>query len=132
LKFGLKIPDNVCDQCGPITRKGTRRDLEYVLKTEPPVMPPLLLGEYDATIPVTDHGLLMNVGEVNGCVAFLGYRSLPDGSKGPAEVQNLIRNTGDKIISVDGISTVCHSNAFVCNRYFQIYWPDLMLTPFSG
>jgi hypothetical protein len=48
----------------------------------------------------------MNVGEVGGSVAFLGYRSFPDGSKGPAEEQKLIREAGDKIISVDGVSTV--------------------------
>jgi hypothetical protein len=69
-------------------------------------MPPLLAGEYDSIIPVTKHGLLMNVGEVNGSVAFLGYRSFPDGTMGPAQMQKLIRDEGDKIISVDGVSTV--------------------------
>jgi len=69
-------------------------------------LPPLLVGEYDAIIPITSKGLMMNVGEINGCVAFLGYRQFPDGSKGPAEVQNLIKSVGDKIIAVDGISTI--------------------------
>lgn len=69
-------------------------------------LPPLLTGEYDAIIPITSKGLMMNVGEVHGSVAFLGYRIFPDGSKGPAEVANLIRNVGDKIIAVDGASTV--------------------------
>jgi Chromo (CHRromatin Organisation MOdifier) domain len=69
-------------------------------------LPPLLTGEYDAIIPITAKGLMMNVGEIHGSVAFLGYRIFPDGSKGPAEVANLIRNVGDKIIAVDGVSTV--------------------------
>lgn len=69
-------------------------------------MPPLMVGEYDAIIPITSKGLMMNVGEINGSVAFLGYRTFPDGSKGPAEIANLIRTVGDKIIAVDGVSTV--------------------------
>lgn len=69
-------------------------------------LPPLLTGEYDAIIPITSKGLMMNVGEIHGSVAFLGYRSFPDGSKGPAEVNNIIRNVGDKIIAVDGMSTI--------------------------
>ena len=69
-------------------------------------LPPLLTGEYDAIVPITAKGLMMNVGEIHGSVAFLGYRSFPDGSKGPAEINRLIRNVGDKIIAVDGVSTV--------------------------
>ena len=41
------------------------------------------IGEYDAVIPITSKGLMMNVGEVQGSVAFLGYRRFPDGAKGP-------------------------------------------------
>jgi hypothetical protein len=69
-------------------------------------LPPLLTGEYDAMIPITSKGLMMNVGEIHGSVAFLGYRTFPDGSKGPAEIANIIRNVGDKIIAVDGVSTI--------------------------
>ena len=69
-------------------------------------LPPLLTGEYDAVIPITEKGLMMNVGEIHGSVSFLGYREFPDGRKGPAELANLIRNVGDKIISVDGVTTV--------------------------
>ena len=69
-------------------------------------LPPPLVGEYDAIIPITSKGLLLNVGEIHGSVAFLGYRQFPDGSKGPAEAKNLIRNVGDKIIAVDGKSTI--------------------------
>lgn len=65
-------------------------------------LPPLLTGEYDAIIPITGKGLMMNVGEIHGCVAFLGYRSFPDGTKGPADLNHLVRNVGDKIIAVDG------------------------------
>jgi hypothetical protein len=67
-------------------------------------LPPLMTGEYDAIVPITSKGLMMNVGEIHGSVAFLGYRNLPDGSKGPAEINNLIRTVGDKIIAVDGVS----------------------------
>ena len=46
------------------------------------MLPPLLVGEYDAIIPLTTQGLLLNVGEVKkGRIAFLGYRQFPDGSK---------------------------------------------------
>lgn len=69
-------------------------------------LPPPLTGEYDAIIPITAKGLMMNVGEMHGSVSFLGYRQFSDGSKGPAEVARLIRNVGDKIIAVDGVSTV--------------------------
>jgi hypothetical protein len=58
------------------------------------------------TLKVTPIGLMLNVGEHAGGVAFLGYRQYPDGSKGPAEIKNLIRRTGDMIIAVNGRSTV--------------------------
>jgi hypothetical protein len=71
------------------------------------VLPPLLVGEYDVVIPLTPHGLLLNVGEVKkGRVAFLGYRQFPDGSKGPAELKKLVRRCGDIIIAVNGQSIV--------------------------
>jgi len=69
-------------------------------------LPPLLTGEYDAIVPITSKGLMMNVGEIHGSVAFLGYRSFPDGSRGPSEIQKLIKNVGDKIIAVDGQTTI--------------------------
>mmetsp|Transcript_3607 Transcript_3607/g.9944 ORF Transcript_3607/g.9944 Transcript_3607/m.9944 type:complete len:2529 (-) Transcript_3607:88-7674(-) len=80
----------------------------FKLGSDPPALdlPPLLRGEYDAIIPITSKGLLMNVGEIHGSVAFLGYRQFPDGTKGPAEESNLIRGVGDKIIAVDGNSTI--------------------------
>ena len=49
---------------------------------------------------------MLNVGENAGGVAFLGYRQYPDGSKGPAEIKNIIRRSGDLIIAVNGRSTV--------------------------
>jgi len=108
-KFAIDFPSKLCQECGPITGESTTKEIKSILSKQPPNMPPLLVGEYDAVVPITSHGLLMNVGEVNGSVAFLGYRSFPDGSKGPAEVQNLIRSVGDKIISVSGVSTVSYS-----------------------
>ena len=42
------------------------------------MLPPLLVGEYDAIIPLTTQGLLLNVGEVKkGRIAF----QFLDGSK---------------------------------------------------
>jgi len=58
---------------------------------------------------------MLNVGEVHGAVSFLGYRTFPDGTKGPAELRNLIRCVGDKIIAVDGVSTVGKSFKDVIN-----------------
>lgn len=130
-KFGLDIPEKVGCVCGPksavlvspecsdseakrevveclsdmvqrVARKDALPQLIQVNKN----LPPLLSGEYDAVVPITSKGLMMNVGEIHGSVAFLGYRTFPDGSKGPAEINKLIRNVGDKIIAVDGTSTI--------------------------
>ena len=56
--------------------------------------------------PVTPAGLLLNVGDVSGCVAFIGYRQNPDGTKGQAELNQLVRNNQDMIIAVNGRSAV--------------------------
>jgi hypothetical protein len=133
-KFGMEFPDLLGSECGPMSKaalackpscsseKSTRprevddcvNDLVFrVSRTEPAnrirsntSLPPPMTGEYDAIVPITSKGLMMNVGEIHGSVAFLGYRQFPDGTKGPAEIANLIRNVGDKIIAVDGGSTV--------------------------
>ena len=102
--------------------------------------PPLLAGEYDVVVPITSKGLLMNVGEVHGSVSFLGYRTFPDGSKGPAEKKNLIRNVGDKIISVDGNSTIGLSFKEVIsllresgkNQYSYMRFLESRYTPVNG
>lgn len=78
-------------------------------------LPPPLSGEYDAIIPITAKGLMMNVGEMHGSVAFLGYRQFADGTKGPAEIGAVVRSVGDKIIAVDGVSTVGKSFQDVIN-----------------
>jgi hypothetical protein len=133
-KFGQDLPEKVCNECGPITKAATlapldaeksdsdlsRNVLEAVTEMTYRVswkesvqlmkvnsqLPPLLSGEYDAAIPVTAKGLMMNVGELNGHVAFLGYRQFPDGSRGPAEINRLVRSKGDQIIAVNGVSTI--------------------------
>lgn len=132
-KFGLDIPDKVRSICGPkstaslvspdrsesgeerqvvleclsnMVQSVARADALPQLVEVDKKLPPLMAGEYDAVVPITAKGLMMNVGEIHGSVAFLGYRTFPDGSKGPAEKKNLIRNVGDKIIAVDGVSTV--------------------------
>lgn len=144
IKFGLDTPDNVCSECGPKTKAanmawddGANRpnmthprevvecltDIVFRVSRGQSTnrvrsntsLPPCMAGEYDAIIPVTSKGLMMNVGEIHGSVAFLGYRTFPDGSKGPAERANLIRNVGDKIIAVDGICTIGKSFKDVIN-----------------
>jgi len=125
LKFGRDAPENLCVECGPIS-KGFResrsndvtvketeedenvegKDDKLFMRQNFPHLPPPFVGEYDAIVPVTSKGLLLNVGEVHKAVAFLGYRQFPDGSKGPAEIANLVKSVGDKIIAVDGVSAV--------------------------
>lgn len=134
-KFGLEIPEQVGTICGPkvlasivspdrsessdaavneevkdclvdMVHRLARQDALPQLMEINKSLPPLMAGEYDAVVPITAKGLMMNVGEIQGSVAFLGYRAFPDGSKGPAELKNLIRSVGDKIIAVDGVSTV--------------------------
>ncbi len=113
VKFGVNPPPKLCDECGKNSKDFiTSSDEKKSEDTNPAVemrlkhMPALLVGEYDAVVPMTEQGLLMNVGEVNGSVAFLGYRQFQDGTKGPAELNNIIKSSGDKIIAVDGTSTV--------------------------
>ena len=130
LKFGMPIPHLLSKACGSKcmlhcfdTQRFPNHDKDVVSYVDQLVskvirgenrhtlqinddLPMLLTGEYDAVIPITEKGLMMNVGEIHGAVSFLGYREFPDGRKGPAELSNLIRNVGDKIISVDGVTTV--------------------------
>ena len=127
-KFGMDTPKLLAAECGPQERAMTATDnghpSEVVSIVEDIVwravnndrdlgfchhqssLPPLLNGEYDVTLPVTSSGLLLNVGESPGGVAFLGYRQFPDGSKGPSEERQLLRKIGDIIIAVNGRSTV--------------------------
>lgn len=127
-KFGDDIPQLVCSECGPRTKASSEppsrekpkevveclADIVSRVSRRVPAerirsstsLPPPMTGEYDVIVPITSKGLMMNVGEMHGSVAFLGYRSFSDGSKGPAELANLIRGVGDKIIAVDGVSTV--------------------------
>lgn len=126
-KFGIPLPDKLSTECGPKTKATTEspeypqavveclNEMTYKVSQIDAYakliefsnkLPPLLTGEYDTIIPITSKGLMMNVGELTGCVAFLGYRQFPDGTKGPAELDRLVRGVGDKIIAVDGISTI--------------------------
>jgi hypothetical protein len=134
-KFGMKVPKNICTESGPMTKssydvacslkqdaamhpleivecvneltyKASLGDIGPQIMKVNKGLPPLMAGEYDAVVPVTSKGLMMNVGEINSSVSFLGYRQFPDGTKGPAELNRIIRGVGDKIIAVDGVSTV--------------------------
>ena len=131
-KFGMDIPDAVALECGPKTRasgfvavdeqRGQAVEeavaavsgiVEQIAHSERPSsrllhesLPPCLTGEYDVVVPITSSGLMMNVGELNGSVSFLGYRRFEDGSMGPSEKRRLIRSSGDRIIAVDGMSAI--------------------------
>ena len=129
-KFGMDTPSLLRAECGPNEKcllTGTNNESKdpYVAEVleelvwkvalnddnfsnshHHSLLPPPLNGEYDVKLPVTSKGLLLNVGESLGSVAFLGYRQLAEGSKGPSELQNLIRTKGDLIIAVNGKSTV--------------------------
>jgi len=63
-------------------------------------------GEYEALVPITSHGMLLSIASspTKG-IHFSGYRTFPDGSKGPAESRQLIKNVGDKIIGFNGFDT---------------------------
>ena len=49
---------------------------------------------------------MINISEKDDKTVFLGYRQMPDGTKGPAEVKQLCKKCGDVIIAVNGISVV--------------------------
>ena len=100
-----KHPHEVVECLYDIVYKVARQERPLPIRSNT-FLPPPLSGEYDTIIPITAKGLMMNVGEIQGAVAFLGYRQLPDGRKGPAELGNVVRSFGDKIIAVDGVSTV--------------------------
>ena len=44
--------------------------------------------------------------QVDGKVVFFEYIRMPDGSPGPAETKQLVRNCGDIITAVNGVSVV--------------------------
>ena len=100
-----RYPREVVDCVADMVFKVARREPISKIRNNTSLPPPMS-GEYDAIVPITSKGLMMNVGEIHGSVAFLGYRRFPDGSRGPSEIANLIRNVGDKIIAVDGASTI--------------------------
>jgi hypothetical protein len=61
------------------------------------------MNMYIAVIPVTPFGLLLNIGRSpGGYFTFIKYIPKPDGTKGPAELSNLIHAVGDNVIAVDG------------------------------
>mmetsp|Transcript_9854 Transcript_9854/g.15155 ORF Transcript_9854/g.15155 Transcript_9854/m.15155 type:complete len:615 (+) Transcript_9854:83-1927(+) len=63
-------------------------------------------AEYEAEIPITEHGLLLMLKNRNGAVTFDGYAKKPDGSQGPAEKNNLVRNLGDTVVAINGFVTL--------------------------
>lgn len=63
-------------------------------------------SEYDVLLPVSaKHGFMIRLGDLNGSAVFTGYSRSTEGDKGPAELGNLIRNLGDRIIAVNGVMT---------------------------
>ena len=128
-KFGMDVPCRLAAECGPnmnlVSSDSTlsapeevklcldnlvwnvaNNSYDFSSSFHNTLLSPPLEGEYDVRIPVTSSGLMLNVGEVKGNVAFLGYRRLPGGLPGPSEVKRLIRSYGDVIIAVNGKSVV--------------------------
>ena len=57
---------------------------------------------YDVDVPVASTGSLMiDIRKRDDWIVFGGYRRFKDGSQGPAEVANLFRSIGDKIVSIN-------------------------------
>lgn len=82
-----------------------RRPFSNVLATTP--LPPLAPGEYDTTIACTISGQLMiELRSKGDCVWFHRYLRFPDGTKGLAELRNVCRCYGDRIIAIDGVSVL--------------------------
>uniref|UniRef100_A0A7S2YFH6 PDZ domain-containing protein n=1 Tax=Entomoneis paludosa TaxID=265537 RepID=A0A7S2YFH6_9STRA len=93
---------------------------------------PLSGDEYDTIIhSVPSEGLLISLGRsANGNVFFQGYRPMARGGAGPAEICKLVRNYGDVLLFIDGVSTEsksyhevlsmihgCDSQSFTCLRF---------------
>lgn len=128
-KFGMDTPSLLAAECGPnlkmassesnvsapeevkmclddLVWKVANNSSDFSNSFHNKLLPPPLEGEYDVRIPVTPAGLMLNVGEVKGTVAFLGYRRSADGAPGPSEMKRLVRSTGDAFIAVNGKSVV--------------------------
>jgi hypothetical protein len=97
-KFGMEFPDRLGSECGPKSKaalvckpvcsneKSVRprevvecvNDLVFRVTRNDPAnrirgntsLPPPMTGEYDAIVPITSKGLMMNVGEIHGSVIF--------------------------------------------------------------
>ena len=102
-----KVDDVAEDVVIDLTGSETERPAKLMSKAKDPpiststVSPPHNEDEYEVSIPVTDHGLLLEVGSAKGRTVVFGYRRAADGTRGPAEIGNLIRQAGDRIISVN-------------------------------
>ena len=74
-------------ECGNEAKKNRADDCNY----------------YDVNLPVTFRtgSLMIDIRKLGDWIVFDGYRRFQDGSQGPAEVANLFRSIGDKIVSVN-------------------------------
>ena len=113
-----KVQDVADDEVIDLTGSETKRPAKQTSKPKNPppiststVPPPHDEGEYEVSIPVTEHGLLLEAGSANGRTVVFGYRRAADGTRGPAEVGNLIRQAGDRIIAVNStdVSTMTYA-----------------------
>lgn len=86
------------------------KESEKEANQDKPSLPPSA-NEYDVAIPFTNLGVMLRLGDLGGAPVFLGYRRFPDGSKGPAEMNNLVRNQGDRIVAVNGVEVTSYVGA---------------------
>ena len=64
-------------------------------------MPPKLEFEIDSHLAMGKLGLCMNLGHVEGRCVCLGFRSMPNGTPGPVELEGKIR-VGDILVNING------------------------------
>lgn len=79
---------------------GNAADDSYVIVDEPAESSYM----YTLNVPITPHGLLLQIGSRAGCLIFDGYVAQPtDGKPGPAEMQKLFHRRGDLITKIEGV-----------------------------
>lgn len=101
---------------------------------------PTRADEYDVVFPGESCFYFLET--EGGETAFGGYKPLPDGSKSPAELCNLVRNIGDVFVAVDGVSTygkkydqvwtmlkATENNAYCCYRFRDIKHAHVLRVP---
>ena len=89
--------------CPRMPRAGRKRKLSNNLSTS--CLKHSQQECYEVKIPITKEGLLLQLVDRNSKTAFYHYRRFSNGTQGTPEIFQLVRQTGDYVISVDGTDT---------------------------